>query len=83
VLSVTALHSHRLILQTTRLKHGALTDANGNIILSNFLPGTMGNMAPGMDIGPGYFQFDMNVLKKIRIRARAWSCSWAQMQPTP
>jgi len=55
-------------------------DANGNIILSNSLPGTMGNMAPGMGIGSGYFQFDMNVLKKIRIRARAWSCSWAQMQ---
>jgi hypothetical protein len=45
----------------------AITDASGNVVLSNALPGTMGNMAPGMGFGPGYFQFDMNLLKKVRL----------------
>jgi hypothetical protein len=46
----------------------ALTNSSGNIVLSNALPGTIGNMAPGMGIGPGYFQFDMNLLKKFRVK---------------
>jgi len=45
----------------------ALVNSSGSIVLSNALPGTMGNMAPGMGFGPGYFQFDMNLIKKVRM----------------
>jgi hypothetical protein len=45
----------------------AITDGSGNVIFSNSLPGQIGTLAPGALIGPGYFQFDMNLLKKIRI----------------
>ncbi len=45
----------------------AVTNSSGAIVLSNALPGTMGNMAPGMGFGPGYFQFDMNLIKKVHM----------------
>jgi len=45
----------------------ALVNSSGSIVLSNALPGTMGNTAPGMGFGPGYFQFDMNLIKKVRM----------------
>ena len=48
----------------------AITDASGNIILSNSLPGTIGNSAPGTGFGPRYFQLDMNLIKKVRFGER-------------
>ena len=48
----------------------AITDSSGNVLFSNSLPGQIGNLAPGALIGPGYFQFDMNLLKKVKIREK-------------
>jgi hypothetical protein len=45
----------------------AITDSSGNVIFSNSLPGQMGNLSPGGLFGPGYFQFDMNIVKKFRV----------------
>ena len=45
----------------------AITDSAGNVIFSNSLPGQIGNLAPGALFGPGYFQFDMNIVKKFRV----------------
>jgi len=46
----------------------AITNSAGQIIFSNSLPGQIGNLAPGALLGPGYFQFDMNLLKIVRFR---------------
>jgi hypothetical protein len=45
----------------------ALVNSSGSVVLSNALPGAIGSMAPGMGFGPGYFQFDMNLIKKVRM----------------
>ena len=45
----------------------AIATSSGAILFSNSLPGQIGNLAPGALLGPGYFQFDMNLLKKIRM----------------
>src|SRR6185436_2044218 len=48
----------------------ALADANGNIILSNPAPGTIGNLGRAWIEGPTHANFDVNLVKRIRIRER-------------
>jgi hypothetical protein len=52
---------------TTGYSNKALQDANGNIILVNPQPGEVGNLGQSTLRGPGRFDLDMNVMKKIRI----------------
>jgi len=51
----------------TGYSNKALADANGNIILMNPQPGEVGNLGQSTLRGPGRFDLDMNVMKKIRI----------------
>jgi hypothetical protein len=51
----------------TGYSNKALADANGNIILVNPNPGEVGNLGQSTLRGPGRFDLDMNILKKIRI----------------
>ncbi|MBL8206620.1 MAG: carboxypeptidase regulatory-like domain-containing protein [Blastocatellia bacterium] len=46
----------------------AITDANGNLLLVNPLPGQLGSMAPFYFEGPGAIAFDLNVVKRIKIK---------------
>jgi hypothetical protein len=46
---------------------GALTDAQGAILLQNAAPGTLGNLGDGWLTGPGSFRFDMSASKTMRI----------------
>jgi len=44
---------------------------NGNVILANALPGTVGNMPLWANLtGPSLFDLDMNLLKRVRIKER-------------
>jgi hypothetical protein len=52
---------------TTSYSNKALVDVNGNFILVNPQPGSVGNLGQSTLRGPGRFDLDMNVLKKIRI----------------
>jgi hypothetical protein len=56
-------------LQTlnTSFSNRALVDANGNIILSNPAPGTLGNLGRQWIEGPTHAGFDVNLVKRIRI----------------
>ena len=45
----------------------ALVDANGNIVLSNPAPGTLGNLGRQWIEGPTHANFDVNLVKRIRI----------------
>jgi hypothetical protein len=51
----------------TGYSNKALVDANGNFILVNPQPGEVGNLGQSTLRGPGRFDLDMNVMKKIRI----------------
>jgi hypothetical protein len=46
----------------------ALADSSGKLVAVNPTPGTNGNMAYGYLEGPGVFRFDLNILKRFRIR---------------
>ena len=46
----------------------AITDANGNLILVNPTPGTIGTLARNYLEGPGNYRVDINLIKRIRIR---------------
>ncbi|MFN0122088.1 MAG: carboxypeptidase regulatory-like domain-containing protein [Blastocatellia bacterium] len=46
----------------------AVADASGNIILRNGAPGEFGNLQQNFLTGPGFFQLDMNLLKRIKIK---------------
>ncbi|MGH9905660.1 MAG: carboxypeptidase regulatory-like domain-containing protein [Pyrinomonadaceae bacterium] len=46
----------------------AIVDANGNIILVNPTPGTVGTLARNYLEGPGNYRLDINLIKRIRIR---------------
>ncbi len=48
----------------------AITDANGNILLRNPLPGEFGTLAQGYLKGPGLFRLDFNLLKRIKFTER-------------
>jgi hypothetical protein len=45
----------------------ALQDANGNIVLSNPAPGTIGTLGRQWVTGPTHANFDVNLVKRIRI----------------
>ncbi len=45
----------------------ALADANGQLLLVNPAPGTLGNLALRFLEGPGAFRLDLNLIKRIRI----------------
>jgi len=45
----------------------ALQDPSGNIVLVNALPGQAGNLGAMTVRGPGRFDLDMNVVKRVRI----------------
>ncbi len=45
----------------------ALADANGNVILANPAPGTVGTLGRTWIEGPGHIKLDVNLLKRIRI----------------
>lgn len=48
----------------------ALVDANGNIVLSNPAPGTVGSLGRQWIEGPTHAGFDVNLVKRIRIAER-------------
>ena len=48
----------------------AVTDAKGNLLLVNPLPGQFGTIAPNFLTGPGLFRLDLNLVKHIRIGER-------------
>jgi len=48
----------------------ALVDANGNIILSNPAPGTIGNLGRTWIEGPTHANLDVNLVKRIRLDER-------------
>jgi hypothetical protein len=45
----------------------ALVDPSGNVVLVNPQPGQVGNLGQSTLRGPGFFSFDMNVVKQIRL----------------
>ncbi len=45
----------------------AIADANGNIVLRNPQPGTIGNLSDNTFYGPGSFRLDVRISKRIRI----------------
>ncbi|MGH9838663.1 MAG: carboxypeptidase regulatory-like domain-containing protein, partial [Blastocatellia bacterium] len=49
----------------------AITDASGNLILINPVPGQLGTLAPMYLEGPGSFRLDVNLIKRFRIRERS------------
>ena len=51
----------------TAFSNRALQDANGNIILANPAPGTVGTLGRTWIEGPAHIKLDMNLLKRIRI----------------
>src|SRR5262249_47865894 len=48
----------------------ALKDANGNIILANPAPGNVGNLGRQWITGPTHANFDVNLVKRIRVAER-------------
>ncbi|MGE0132442.1 MAG: TonB-dependent receptor [Blastocatellales bacterium] len=48
----------------------AITDANGNLLLRNPLPGEFGTLSQGYLTGPGLFRLDFNLLKRIKFTER-------------
>jgi hypothetical protein len=46
----------------------AIADSTGRIIAVNPTPGSIGTLSPSYLQGPGYFRFDVNMIKKIPIR---------------
>jgi hypothetical protein len=47
--------------------NGAIADASGNIILQNAAPGQLGSLGLNPIYGPGSWNFDANLQKKVRI----------------
>jgi len=48
----------------------ALADQSGNIVMRTPAPGQLGTMSPTYFIGPGFFNLDLSVIKRIRITER-------------
>jgi hypothetical protein len=48
----------------------AIADAKGSILLANSAPGQLGNLAMGVFRGPGLFNIDVNLVKRVRITER-------------
>ena len=57
------------MLQTLRdqFSNKAIFDSNGNIILANPAPGTVGSLGRAYIEGPGHIKFDVNLVKRIRV----------------
>src|SRR5262249_31636120 len=49
------------------LTNRAFVDPKGNLIMTNPLPGTKGNLFQNTLRGPGALYFDMNMVKRIRV----------------
>src|SRR5262249_10833773 len=60
--SITTLQT----LQTSNTNK-AIKDANGNIVLANPAPGTIGTLGRAWIVGPTHANFDVNLVKRIRI----------------
>jgi hypothetical protein len=45
-----------------------MADASGNIILRNAAPGEFGSLQQNYLTGPGFFQLDLNLIKRVRIK---------------
>ena len=54
----------------TAFSNKALVDANGNIVLANAAPGTVGSLGRTWLEGPTHAGFDVNLVKRIRIAER-------------
>jgi hypothetical protein len=54
----------------TAFSNRALADANGNIILANPAPGTVGTLGRSWIEGPTHANLDVNLVKRIRIGER-------------
>ncbi|HLH32973.1 MAG TPA: carboxypeptidase regulatory-like domain-containing protein [Terriglobia bacterium] len=52
------------------LTNRALVDPNGNVVMTNPLGGTKGNLFQNTLRGPGALYFDMNMVKRIQIQER-------------
>ncbi|MBM3738699.1 MAG: carboxypeptidase regulatory-like domain-containing protein [Acidobacteria bacterium] len=48
----------------------AIADANGNLLLRNPVPGTIGNLNDAVFFGPGSFRFDLRIGKRFKIAER-------------
>ena len=64
--SIRALTTSNNIQGRSTLR--AIADGNGNPLLVNPTPGTLGNLQPFFLEGPGEFRFDVNVQKTFRLR---------------
>ena len=62
---VASLTTLRNVQSLSSLK--AIVDPSGNIVLTNPLPGTFGSLGQYYLTGPGDFELDMNLIKRIRI----------------
>jgi hypothetical protein len=49
----------------------AIADSTGKAILVNPTPGLLGTLAPAYIEGPGSVRFDINILKRVRIREQS------------
>lgn len=65
--SVQNISSAAIRSQSTLL---AVTDAKGNLLLVNPVPGQFGTVAPNFLTGPNLFRLDLNLVKRIRIGER-------------
>jgi hypothetical protein len=45
----------------------AITNANGQVLLENAVPGQLGNLGNSILRGPGLFNLDLNLIKRIKI----------------
>jgi hypothetical protein len=56
-------------LQTLQssVSNKALVDANGNLVLANPAPGTIGSLGRAWIEGPTHAQFDVNLIKRIKL----------------
>src|ERR1051326_3173223 len=64
--AIANLTTSQSLAQRSTLK--AIADSTGRIIAVNPTPGSIGTLSPSYLQGPGYFRFDVNLIKKIRIR---------------
>ena len=64
--SIASLTSSQNLNRRSTLK--AIADSTGRLIAVNPAPGTIGTLSPTYLQGPGYFRFDVNLIKKIQIR---------------
>jgi len=64
--SIGGLTASQSLNRRSTLK--AIADSTGRIIAVNPAPGTIGTLSPTYLQGPGYFRFDVNLIKRIQIR---------------